>query len=97
MRYALPLTLIMGGLSLCLALTGGVTAYLLWLGQPPAFVTLPASSLVALPQSTLVGFERVFAAAAWFSAIWGSVCAAAFFYAHVQLRRAADSAVLQSL
>lgn len=96
MRYALPVTLIMGGLSLCLALTGGITAYLLWLGQPPAFVTLPAAALAA-PHSTLVEFERVFAAAAWFSMVWGSVCAAAFFYAYVQLRRAADSAVLQSL
>lgn len=95
MRYALPITLVMGGLSLCLALMGVITAALLWQGH--SFVTLPVSNLAALPHSTLAEFERVFAAAAWFSMIWGSVCGAAFFYAHYQLRRAADIAVIQSL
>lgn len=91
MRFALPITLAMGGLSLCLALAGAITAYLLDVGQPLHGVALPLS------HSTLTDFANVFAAAAWFSIVWGSICAAAFFYAHIQLRRAADAAVMQSL
>ena len=91
MRFALPIMLAMGGLSLCLALTGAITAYLLAVGQPLHGLAFPAA------HSTLAEFSGVFAAAAWFSIIWGSLCAAAFFYAHHQLRRAADAALMHSL